>query len=78
MKNNFIKIFIFYVFSNAFLFSKGKSVLAGQIIDHNNSTVSKAVVTLFKDGMIISEEKTSNGKFKFKKLSEGRYTLHAS
>ena len=79
MENKFIKFFIIYVISSAFLFSKGKLSLTGKIVDHNYISVSKAYVTLSENGIIIAEEKTNReGKFKFKKLSEGRYTLHAS
>ena len=61
------------------LSAKGKLTLAGRVVDSGGKKVKKAIVTLLSGGDVVSEEKTGgNGKFKFKKLSEGEYVLQAT
>tara|TARA_B100001175_G_scaffold199232_1_gene169180 strand:- start:509 stop:1699 length:1191 start_codon:yes stop_codon:yes gene_type:complete len=58
--------------------AKGNT-LSGRIVDSSGSKVKKASVSLLSDGRIISEESTGgDGKFKFKKIEDGVYTLQAS
>ena len=63
----------------SFLFAKGKNTLSGKIVDQDGNNAKGAKITLLLDGQVVSEDEIGgNGKFKFKKLEEGDYTLQAS
>ena len=65
-----------FVLAGGTLAAKGKLTLTGQVFDSDGDKVKKAELTLRKGGDIVEEDKTKgNGKFKFKKLSEGDYVL---
>ncbi len=63
----------------SFLFAKGKNTLSGKIVDQDGNNAKGAKIALLLDGQVVSEDEIGgNGKFKFKKLEEGDYTLQAS
>ena len=77
LKSHFYRIFIFFGIIGNLLFAQTFEI-SGTIKDEGGNKVSNARLTLYssKYQLVKTERTRGNGKFKFKKIKPGKYTLN--